>query len=43
LYADSSTITARYSTAIIPSKPLTKHTYTCNLNYFVKIVVAPIT
>src|SRR3712207_7731527 len=31
---DSSKITARYSIAIIPSKSLTKRTYTCSLNYF---------
>jgi len=28
--------------AIIPSKALTKHTYTCSLNYFMNIVIAPI-
>ena len=33
-----------YSRAIIPLKALTKHTYTCSLNYFMNIVVvAPIT
>jgi hypothetical protein len=29
--------------AIIPSKALTKHTHTCILNYFMKMVVASIT
>jgi hypothetical protein len=41
---NSPTMTAGYyNIYIIPSKALTKNTYTCSLNYFVKIVVAPIT